>query len=343
MYFKQTKHWNKASRNETRFRFDAGFSHGAFDSLRRVDSFSAVSVGDFLLASALVTSLLVFCWTANAPGMSQKSEPHWSRSILPLKLSNRRPAMKTIAALIAGVLLSVMTFVAGLLIALFYVDGGEVQHRAAGLDSAVLWTSEPVKVDRNPASFERLAARPAPEETKVANIKADPKRIAAGGTSGTAASFDAAADNSQAMIDPVTTGAIDPDPAEGEADLQTPQNIAHIEWCSRRYRSYRADDNTYKPYGGRRRPCESPYAGVTTADVEQVPDINGARTSGQPFQNTTHLNEDDAALEQASFDEAPGAYVSEDHMRSCMQRYRSYRPEDNTYQPYDGGPRRQCR
>lgn len=30
------------------------------------------------------------------------------------------------------------------------------------------------------------------------------------------------------------------------------------------------------------------------------------------------------------------------HVRWCMDRYRSYRPQDNTYQPYNG-PRRQCR
>ena len=34
---------------------------------------------------------------------------------------------------------------------------------------------------------------------------------------------------------------------------------------------------------------------------------------------------------------------SEEHIRSCFARYRSYRPEDNSYQPFDGGPRRQCR
>ena len=35
--------------------------------------------------------------------------------------------------------------------------------------------------------------------------------------------------------------------------------------------------------------------------------------------------------------------ASSDHVAYCFSRYRSYRPEDNTYQPYGGGPRRQCR
>ncbi|HET7412575.1 MAG TPA: BA14K family protein [Pararhizobium sp.] len=34
---------------------------------------------------------------------------------------------------------------------------------------------------------------------------------------------------------------------------------AHIDWCYRHYRSYRASDNTYQPYHGPRRACISPY------------------------------------------------------------------------------------
>lgn len=34
---------------------------------------------------------------------------------------------------------------------------------------------------------------------------------------------------------------------------------AHTRWCYARYRSYRAWDNSYQPYGGPRRQCSSPY------------------------------------------------------------------------------------
>jgi len=34
---------------------------------------------------------------------------------------------------------------------------------------------------------------------------------------------------------------------------------SHVEWCSGRYRSYRASDNTFQPYSGPRRQCRSPY------------------------------------------------------------------------------------
>lgn len=35
---------------------------------------------------------------------------------------------------------------------------------------------------------------------------------------------------------------------------------SHIEWCSMRYRTYRAYDNTYVPRVGYRAPCISPYS-----------------------------------------------------------------------------------
>ncbi|SDA98521.1 BA14K family protein [Mesorhizobium qingshengii] len=34
---------------------------------------------------------------------------------------------------------------------------------------------------------------------------------------------------------------------------------AHVQWCYDHYRSYRASDNTYQPYSGPRRQCNSPY------------------------------------------------------------------------------------
>ncbi len=36
-------------------------------------------------------------------------------------------------------------------------------------------------------------------------------------------------------------------------------NNAHVQWCYDRYRSYRASDNTFQPYNGPRRQCNSPY------------------------------------------------------------------------------------
>ncbi len=35
---------------------------------------------------------------------------------------------------------------------------------------------------------------------------------------------------------------------------------SHVSWCYDRWRSYRAYDNSYQPYGGPRRICYSPYS-----------------------------------------------------------------------------------
>jgi hypothetical protein len=34
---------------------------------------------------------------------------------------------------------------------------------------------------------------------------------------------------------------------------------SHVQWCYDRYRSYRASDNTFRPYNGPRQQCHSPY------------------------------------------------------------------------------------
>ena len=34
---------------------------------------------------------------------------------------------------------------------------------------------------------------------------------------------------------------------------------AHVNWCARRYRSYRVSSDTFRPFHGPRRRCRSPY------------------------------------------------------------------------------------
>ncbi|MER8651904.1 BA14K family protein [Mesorhizobium sp. M0586] len=116
-----------------------------------------------------------------------------------------------------------------------------------------------------------------------------------------------AQDPARQQPDPTVTGAIAP------AELPPP----HLAWCASRYRSYDLDDNSYMSYSGQQRTCVSPY-----------------------------LAADRVAPREASYVEGAGAYAAAggepDHVASCFSRYRSYRPEDNSYQPYSGGPRRQC-
>lgn len=249
--------------------------------------------------------------------------------------------MKTIAALIAGLLLSIATYFGGLLTSFVYFDAGKEQHRAESMDTAALWTSEPVKVDRKNQSLQRLPARPVPAEPKVAGLD----KAGIGGTPKETASRDteAAADDPQALVDPTTTGSIDPVQAQTDQKPEVRQTSAHIEWCSRHYRSYRAGDNTYKPYSGGRRACESPYSSTETADLQSGRVTDQSRARKHPSADTADAEDSQADVQQASFDNEEGDYLTGDHVQSCLRRYNSYRPKDNTYQPFDGGPRKQCR
>lgn len=82
------------------------------------------------------------------------------------------------------------------------------------------------------------------------------------------------------------------------------------EWCGARYRSYNPADNTYQPYGGGpRQTCAAPAVNLV-ARPGQVAD-------------------------------ATSTYYADAHASWCMQRYSSYRIEDNTYQPFSG-KRKEC-
>jgi hypothetical protein len=125
------------------------------------------------------------------------------------------------------------------------------------------------------------------------------------------------------QLDATTTAAIQP-----PRSSQPAWNASHVAWCSQHYRSYDPADNSYNAYSGASRQCISPYfdgqspAGDAAAvsNLEDAPSFVSAANAG--------------GLSQPDFDQ--------EHVRSCFDRYRSYRPEDNTYQPYGGGPRQQC-
>jgi hypothetical protein len=148
--------------------------------------------------------------------------------------------------------------------------------------NASIWTSTPVHVDLSSQNYERLAAAvPA------------------------TAPYQSVANNS-ALIDHTAENAAFAETAEAE-DPGNPM-------CQQRYRSYRASDNTYQPFGGGpRRACElSPKA---------------------TFKATTQATGASASVI---------ANPSTDHQAWCQARYSSYNPLDDTYQPFGGGSRRVC-
>lgn len=121
----------------------------------------------------------------------------------------------------------------------------------------------------------------------------------------------------QAQIDMAATASVSGIDTEGANQENSALSNAHVAWCEQNYRSYRRETNSFTPYGGGSKPCISPYSN------ERMGGSSG---------------EDDNA--QIASNDVAG--LSDAHISDCMNRYRSYRVSDNTYQPYGGGPRQQC-
>jgi BA14K-like protein len=80
--------------------------------------------------------------------------------------------------------------------------------------------------------------------------------------------------------------------------------------CASAYRSFRASDCTYQPYGGQRRLCEK---SARPTDVRERASQVSTQTRAQPC-----------------------------NLDVCAQFYRSFDPSDCTYQPHSGGARKTC-
>ncbi|MBB4277931.1 BA14K family protein [Rhizobium mongolense] len=107
----------------------------------------------------------------------------------------------------------------------------------------------------------------------------------------------------------MTSRARRPGSARPSTERQTMQpklSTEHFAWCAERYRSFNPATNSYRSYSGETLKCSSPFQRIVAEAHERV----GTKMRIQP-----------AAW--------------------CAARYKSYRPEDNTYQPWEG-PRRSC-
>lgn len=211
--------------------------------------------------------------------------------------------MRLFLTIVASLALALTTFVGGLTAATFLLNAEPVRLLDTSKETVALWTATPTRVDPASQQFERI------EGIAIQAASAQPD-------DGTASSIDGA----------LTASVSAPGDRNTAAAPKPRQNAAHVEWCMDRYRSYRAEDNTYAPYSGGRRECQSPYP----------PDGSVLEASAVPGGSAEY------AVSDAVDTYRNGVALADDHVRACMSRYQSYRPDDNTYQPYGGGPRRQC-
>jgi len=221
--------------------------------------------------------------------------------------------MRPLLIAVSGLGLALVMFLTGLIAATAFFTAEPERQLALATDTNGVWTDHPVKVNPAAQAFDRLAARPALQQLPAkAPTKVDATSVVADVANMEEASPSIEASN------------------QSQDGLQAETIAAHLEWCSERYRSYRADDNSYTAYSGGRRECVSLYSGA-----------GNDSTDGYGYEETTYLPS--AGRVELAYVNEEADYVSADHAESCFSRYRSYRSEDNSYQPYDGGPRRQCR
>jgi BA14K-like protein len=247
-------------------------------------------------------------------------------------------------AIVGGFVLTLAIFLSGAAVAAWFLTAKPVPQPALDLDQAEIWTEQPRTVD-TAQQFERLPARPvAPDPNSAADFEVEvadkqaAELMADNELASATADNEADQDLPSEPLDMTATASVEPVQSDDQPAQAVELNAAHVEWCANRYRSYRPRDNAYTPYSGGRRTCVSPYTETAIGSSEDVSpppeaDDSYAEDAGAPSFETGYV----------STDANESAYVAQDHVSYCFSRYRSYRPEDNSYQPYGGGPRRQCR
>lgn len=269
--------------------------------------------------------------------------------------------MKALLGIVGGFVLTLAVFASGLAFATWLLVAKPVRQATPAIGVSELWTKDARPVDPQKLGLERIPAR----QTAVAAAKADEQAETGTQTAAMAKPGQPAPSPQLKPLPDVSRLAPDTNAAQPSQQAQAQQQqaqlpAAHLEWCANRYRSYRPDENSYRSYSGELRPCISPYYDPDGGDRTASTD---ARRDDRPAAGRGEITDDQAVMEgyAASTDgyattyggppeeispEAQnwgrGRQVSADHVDGCFSRYRSYRPQDNTYQPFDGGPRRQC-
>ncbi|MEW9836456.1 BA14K family protein [Mesorhizobium marinum] len=249
-----------------------------------------------------------------------------------------------LAGIAGGAVASLGMFAMGTAFAVWFLASEPAGEPFYSADVTDLWSSTPRHVDLADQHLERLPARQAepfasPTQARLAEGQPSFETVSTG--------LDMAD-----RVDPITTSSL----ATDDADMPAGLSPLHEQWCADHYRSYRPHDDSYTSYGGEVRRCVSPFSGAGDAEplavdavpgddliVEDAVDVRAYVEEdeflGAPVQR--FVAHDEPASIRYALDTGGGWNASE-HIASCFDRYRSYRPGDNSYQPYGGGPRRQC-
>jgi hypothetical protein len=238
--------------------------------------------------------------------------------------------MRIFLAILSGFCLTLIVFAGGAATTVAFLTTEPEHDAAPSLKAeAMPWTGKPVTVKTAANDPEDIGLQAGPEKPDATQqTKPSPTTAQAAELIEPAAASEAVDNMTTAATSPDTTSA-EPASLEPEPQPTFQLSAAHLEWCSQHYRSYEPSSNSYTAYSGEQRECVSPYSdgnGMLVEADDAAPQAQSA-----------------ALVTAAHSEEMPaGVYMDAEHIQSCFERYRSYRPEDNTYQPYGGGPRQQC-
>ncbi|TPI44050.1 BA14K family protein [Mesorhizobium sp. B2-9-1] len=284
--------------------------------------------------------------------------------------------MKALLGIVGGFVLTLAVFASGLAFATWLLAAKPVRQLTPAIGVSELWTKDAQPVDPQKQNLQRIPAQqaavaPAPggEPAKTDSAVQTATLAAPTAPAQPQQLQPTTAQPNQPAAEPDAIQPSQPAPADEQAQQQLP--VAHLQWCSARYRSYRPAENSYRSYSGELRPCISPYydpMGDPTASTgsndrqgrdgqavgndrqtaaadDQTSDdqaeMEGYAPSGDGYA-TTYGGPPEEISPEAGAVRAQGRQISAAHVDDCFSRYRSYDPQDNTYQPFDGGPRRQC-
>ncbi|MDG4876892.1 BA14K family protein [Mesorhizobium sp. WSM4935] len=279
--------------------------------------------------------------------------------------------MKALLGIVGGFVLTLAVFASGLAFATWLLAAKPVRQATPAIGVSELWTKDAQPVDPQKQNLQRIPAQQATAAKAGEPSKPDKglqtAAVAAPGSPAASRQPESAA--AQTGQPPTDSSAVQQPAASDRQAQQQQLPAAHLQWCAARYRSYRPAENSYRSYSGELRPCISPYYdpnGDRTASTGQNDQANDqtAANDRQSAASGDRMSDDQAEMEgyaasgdgyattyggppeeispEAEAARQQGRAVSADHVDYCFSRYRSYDPRDNTYQPFDGGPRRQC-
>jgi hypothetical protein len=285
--------------------------------------------------------------------------------------------VKAFLGIAGGFVLTLAVFASGLAFATWLLAAKPVRQATPAIGVSELWTKDARPVDQQKQNLERIPARQAaaapakigePAPTESAKPESGTQTTALGGaTAPPAAPPLQLSPDVSGQGQPAADVGVAQQPATVDQQAGPQLPVAHLQWCATRYRSYRPAENSYRSYSGELRPCISPYydpGGDRTASTDAGQNDQAAANDRPGAMADDRVGDDQAEMEgyapsgdgyattyggppeeispETEAAQASGRPVSGDHVDYCFSRYRSYDPQDNTYQPFDGGPRRQC-